>query len=86
MALGAQASDVLKMILRQGLALLFIGIAIGLAGAFALTRAMTMLLFEVSAYSPLRLQRLPCLRRHRRGCSSTSAEGDESRSIMAFSI
>ncbi len=53
MALGAQASDVLKMILRQGLALLFIGIAIGLAGAFALTRAMTSLLFEVSATDPL---------------------------------
>ncbi|MGH9852126.1 MAG: ADOP family duplicated permease, partial [Blastocatellia bacterium] len=53
MALGAQASDVRTMILRQGLALLFIGIAIGLAGAIAATRAMTSLLFEVSATDPL---------------------------------
>jgi predicted permease len=53
MALGAQAGDVRTMIVRQGLMLLFIGIAIGLAGAFALTRAMTSLLFEVSATDPL---------------------------------
>src|SRR5262249_27800177 len=53
MALGAQASDVIKMILRQGLALLLIGVAIGLAGATAATRAMTGLLFEVGANDPL---------------------------------
>ncbi|MCI0352749.1 MAG: FtsX-like permease family protein, partial [Acidobacteriales bacterium] len=53
MALGAQAGAVRTMILRQGLALLLIGIAIGLAGAFAMTRAMTSLLFEVSPTDPL---------------------------------
>ena len=52
-ALGAQAGDVLKMILRQGLALLLIGVAIGLVGASVATRAMTSLLFEVSATDPL---------------------------------
>lgn len=53
MALGAQRSDVLKMIVRQGLKLVLIGIAIGLAAAFTLTRVMTSLLFGVSATDPL---------------------------------
>jgi len=52
MALGAQGRDVLKLVMRQGLALLFIGIAIGLTGAFALTRVLKTLLFEVSATDP----------------------------------
>jgi len=47
MALGAQASDVLKLVLRNGMTLAFIGAAIGLAGAYALTRVMSSLLFEV---------------------------------------
>ena len=47
MALGAQTSDVLKLVLRNGMSLVFIGAAIGLAGAYALTRVMRSLLFEV---------------------------------------
>jgi len=47
MALGAQASDVLKLVLRNGLSLAFIGAAIGVGGAYAVTRAMRSLLFEV---------------------------------------
>ncbi len=47
MALGAQMSDVLKLVLKGGMALATIGIAAGLAGAFALTRWMTSLLFGV---------------------------------------
>ena len=49
MALGAQASDVLKLIIGNGMALALIGVAAGLAGAFALTRLMAGVLFGVSA-------------------------------------
>jgi putative ABC transport system permease protein len=47
MALGAQMRDVLKLILRGGMILALIGIAVGLAGAFALTRLLDSLLFGV---------------------------------------
>jgi predicted permease len=53
MALGAQRSDVLKMVVGQGLKLVVIGVAIGLAAAFVLTRVMATLLFGVSATDPL---------------------------------
>lgn len=48
MALGARAADVLRMVVGQGMTLAAIGIAIGLFGAFWLTRFMTTLLYEVS--------------------------------------
>lgn len=47
MALGAQVTDVVKLILKGGLVLASMGIVLGLAGAFALTRLMTSLLFAV---------------------------------------
>ncbi|MGE0130004.1 MAG: ABC transporter permease [Blastocatellales bacterium] len=53
MALGARGRDVLKMVLRRGLALTLPGIALGLLAAFALTRLMKSLLFGVSATDPL---------------------------------
>jgi putative ABC transport system permease protein len=49
MALGAQAVDVLKLIVGKGFVLTLIGTAIGLLGAFGLTRVMEALLFGVSA-------------------------------------
>ena len=53
MALGAQRTDVLGMVMRQSAALAFTGIAIGAVGAFALTRLMADLLFEVRPFDPL---------------------------------
>jgi putative ABC transport system permease protein len=53
MALGAKPADVLKLILRQGMGLTLMGIVLGLAGAFALTRVAESLLFGVSATDPL---------------------------------
>ena len=48
MALGAQRRDILKMIVRGGLILCLIGVAIGLAGSVALMRLLTTLLFGVT--------------------------------------
>jgi putative ABC transport system permease protein len=53
MALGAHRPAILLMVLRAGMALTLIGIAIGLAGAFVLTRWMSSMLFGVSASDPL---------------------------------
>ena len=47
MALGAQKNDVLKMVVGQGLELALIGVAIGVAGALALTRFLASQLYGV---------------------------------------
>ena len=53
MVLGAQAGTVLRMVLGQGAILVAVGVAIGLLGAFAATRVMTALLFQVDATDPM---------------------------------
>jgi ABC-type antimicrobial peptide transport system permease subunit len=53
--LGAQPRDVLKLIFAQGMRLTVIGIIIGLGAAFALTRWMESLLFQVRPFDPLTL-------------------------------
>jgi putative ABC transport system permease protein len=53
MALGAKMTDVLAMVVGQGMKLSLAGVGIGLAGALALTRVMRTLLFSVSASDPL---------------------------------
>ena len=51
-ALGAQQADILQLVLWQVLGLTLAGVVLGVAGAFALTRVMKHLLFEVSATDP----------------------------------
>jgi putative ABC transport system permease protein len=53
MALGAQTRDVLRLVIRQGLALVLAGVVLGLLGALALTRVMRSLLYQVSVTDPL---------------------------------
>jgi len=53
LALGAQRGDVLQMVLKQGAKMALVGVAIGIGAAFALTRLMTNLLFEVTAHDPV---------------------------------
>jgi predicted permease len=53
MALGARTRDVLLMVIRQGMSLVVIGVVLGVAGAYAVTRTIRSLLFEVGTTDPL---------------------------------
>jgi putative ABC transport system permease protein len=53
MALGAQRSDVLKLVVRQAMIVVLAGVGIGLLASWALTRIMKSLLFNVSVTDPL---------------------------------
>ena len=61
MALGAQRQHVLKMVMGDGMRLAVVGVAIGMAASFALTRLMASLLFGVSATDPLTFAIVPAI-------------------------
>ena len=61
MAMGAQAGDIFRMIIREGLTLSLAGVAIGLAGAWWLGRAGSSLLFGVTAGDPWTFAAVPLL-------------------------
>jgi len=53
MALGAKRADVLRLVVRQGMTMTLIGLALGLVGAFSISRVLRGLLYGVSATDPL---------------------------------
>ena len=53
LALGAQPRDVRGMVLRQGVSVALVGVIVGLTAAYALTRVLASLLFEVSVHDPV---------------------------------
>ncbi|MGC9946758.1 MAG: FtsX-like permease family protein [Bryobacteraceae bacterium] len=61
MALGARRADILRSIAGDGLRMALAGIALGLAGAWALTRLMTHLLFGVTSHDPAVFVAVPLL-------------------------
>jgi predicted permease len=60
-ALGAQRRDVLRLVLGEGVKMALIGVAVGVAAAFGLTRLMANMLFGVSATDPLTFGSVPIL-------------------------
>jgi putative ABC transport system permease protein len=61
LALGARQGDVLRLVLRQGLLLAVVGIAVGLGGAYAFSHVMAHLLYEVGTADPMAFLAAPVL-------------------------
>jgi len=59
MALGAQASDVFRMVLRQGMVLVIVGVALGLVAAAAATRLLTSFLYGIGATDAVTFAAIP---------------------------
>ena len=53
MALGASSRDIARLVMRRGLGMALAGVALGLVGAFALTRVLSIMLYGISATDPL---------------------------------
>lgn len=60
-ALGAQAKDVFRLVLGQGMVLTFIGVGLGLLASFALTRFLASLLFNIGATDLVTYAGISCL-------------------------
>jgi putative ABC transport system permease protein len=61
MALGAQASNIRNMVIRQGLVLALIGVVVGIGGALWLTRFLASFPFGVKAWDPIAFIATPLL-------------------------
>jgi putative ABC transport system permease protein len=61
MALGARQDDVLRMVIKQGLALAFAGVAIGIGAAIGVTRYLSSMLYGVNANDPLTMVAIAAL-------------------------
>ncbi len=61
MALGAQASNIRNMVIREGMALALIGVVLGIGGALWLTRFLGSFLFGVQAWDPTAFLTTPLL-------------------------
>jgi len=59
MALGAQLNNVRSLVIWNGMTLTIVGITLGLAAAFALTRFLSSLVFEISSSDPLTFTVIP---------------------------
>jgi putative ABC transport system permease protein len=75
MAVGAQAGDILRMMVGEGLVLSLSGLGLGLVGAWWLGRAASSLLFGVSASDPLTFASVSLLRRPLRSPPATFRPG-----------
>jgi putative ABC transport system permease protein len=59
LALGAQKSDILKLVVRHGMGLALAGIGLGIAAAWALTRVLANMLYDISVTDPLTFVSIP---------------------------